>query len=955
MNSFSGLKRIYFFVSVTIVVIFSANIYYYFKIYHQQLSVEKSFLLKQARITGNEIEKTGYQFENEISQILFTDSISFFFNDEQVKTRTLIDLKAFFFRYSNLINSIQYYDNQNHVLSLIRDRKNRFIMDIFSSHVQQELLSKETVVSKNKEYLYYIPVLYRGETVGNMVLSVDYLRYIKSVFTKLYLEDVQWQWVIDENGKIYPLNLPGKDQVKITRIEKIKKDISEDSQGTIKHNTILDNQETEIISGYFPIQILKQKYGIVFSIRTEMILETIVWNSVAVSIITLLLILIISWIFIRYIKSDQKEKQTLSESENLLSKIINDLSVGFVLIDQNKIIKKVNKLALEMFPPELKVKEREKMGDWFFKSGYSGEHKKLGEYFLNDVIFIKKENRGIALLKKESSIEWKGEKVFIVTLIDITSFEKTRKQNAIAVETKSNLLTRMSQEIHTPVQGIMGMLDAINLKELSPKHKEVFHNIQKTSELLLSIIDDILTFSRLEAGDLVIEEIPFSLRKEIDLALRNLTPQAKEKGLDFKVFMDKDIPENLLGDPFKLRQVIHHLVENAIKFTSKGRINLKVNQLENNEGKVSLQIIIEDTGIGIPQEDLKHIFEKEINHNETITRKFAGAGLGTALSKQMVELLKGEIKAESPTGLSGDPEHPGSRFILSLDFYSNERIQKDFAQDKVTSYSHINALIIKDNDIRSQRVQEIISNFGIHAKVNFYHEKTINLISSNLASGKERIHILILRDSANFNAFDFAGELANNGLIQKFLVIITSSNDIKGNYVKARKLGVDYYLIEPCQGSELFNIIQDNFLKIKIQPHIDNSLAKLRKDIKILMAEDNAMNQKAAQVVFKNLGYEIEIAENGLEVLEMVKAKKYDIIFMDIMMPEMDGWEATRELRNQGIKIPVVPLTADFSDEARVIAKEEQMEDFLAKPIKIDEVKRVMMNWFTEYREESPK
>jgi CheY-like chemotaxis protein len=352
---------------------------------------------------------------------------------------------------------------------------------------------------------------------------------------------------------------------------------------------------------------------------------------------------------------------------------------------------------------------------------------------------------------------------------------------------------------------------------------------------------------------------------------------------------------------------------------------------------------------------VKHIFEKEINHNETITRKFAGAGLGTALSKQMVELLKGEIKAESPTGLSGDPEHPGSRFILSLDFYSNERIQKDFAQDKVTSYSHINALIIKDNDIRSQRVQEIISNFGIHAKVNFYHEKTINLISSNLSSGKERIHILILRDSANFNAFDFAGELANNGLIQKFLVIITSSNDIKGNYVKARKLGVDYYLIEPCQGSELFNIIQDNFLKIKIQPHIDNSLAKLRKDIKILMAEDNAMNQKAAQVVFKNLGYEIEIAENGLEVLEMVKAKKYDIIFMDIMMPEMDGWEATRELRNQGIKIPVVPLTADFSDEARVIAKEEQMEDFLAKPIKIDEVKRVMMNWFTEYREESPK
>lgn len=955
MHSFSGLKRIYFFVSVTIVVIFSANIYYYFKIYHQQLSVEKSFLLKQARITGNEIEKTGYQFENELSQILFSDSISYFFSDEQVKTRTLDDLKTFFFRYSNLINSIQYYDNQNHVLNLIRDRKNRFIMDIFSSHVQQKLLSKETIVNKNKEYLFYMPVLHKGITVGNMVLSIDYLRYIKSVFTKLFLEDVQWQWVIDGNGKIYPFSIPGKDQVEITRVENIKKDILEDNPGTIKHKTILDGQETEIISGFYPIQILQQKFGIVFSLQTEMILNTIVRNAIAVAILTLLLILIISWIFISYIKSGQKEKQTLSDSKILFSQIISDLSVGFVLIDSKRFIRKVNKLALEMFPPDLKVKEGEKMGDWFFKSGYSGEHKKLGEYFLNDVLFIKKENREIALLKKESNLEWQGEKLYVITLIDITSFEKTRKQNAVAVETKSNLLSRMSQEIQTPVQGIMGMLDAINLKELSSKQKDIFNNIQKTSELLLSIIDDILTFSKLEAGDLVIEEIPFSLRREIDMALNELIPKAKEKGLDLNVSMDKNIPDNLLGDPFKLRQVINQLTTNAIKFTSKGRVNIKVSRIENKEGKVSVQIIIEDTGIGIPKEDLKYIFEKAVNQNETITRKFAGAGLGTALSKQLVELLKGEIKAESPSNLSGDPEHPGSRFILTLDFYSNERIPKDFAQDQVTSYSHINALIIKDNDIRSQRVQEIISNFGIHAKVNFYHEKTINLIRSNLDIGKERIHMLILRDSANFNAFDFAGELADSGLINKFLVIITSSNDTKGNYIKARKLGVDYYLIEPCQGSELFNIIQDNFLKIKIQPHVDNSTAKLKKDVNILMAEDNIINQKAAQVIFKNLGYEIDMAENGLEVLEMVKKKKYDIIFMDIMMPEMDGWEATNALRDQGWKIPVVPLTGDFSDEARLKAKEEQMEDFLAKPVKIDEVKRVMMRWFTEYSEESAK
>ncbi|MCD6596214.1 MAG: response regulator, partial [Bacteroidales bacterium] len=280
--------------------------------------------------------------------------------------------------------------------------------------------------------------------------------------------------------------------------------------------------------------------------------------------------------------------------------------------------------------------------------------------------------------------------------------------------------------------------------------------------------------------------------------------------------------------------------------------------------------------------------------------------------------------------------------------YSNEGIQKDFSRDEITSYSHINALIIKDNDIKGQRIQEIMSNFGINAKMNFYHEKTLGLIESNLNSGKEVPHLLILRDSANFNAFDFAKDLKDRNLIQKFLVIISSSNDAKGNYVNAHKLGVDYYLIEPCQGSELFNILQDNFPKIKVSLQKEIKLKKLKKDIKILVAEDNLINQKTAQVIFKNLGYEIDIAENGLEALKMAETNSYEIIFMDIMMPEMDGWEATMKIRDLGIQIPIVALTADFSDEAREKAKEEELQDFIAKPIKIDDVKRVLVKWFTE-------
>ena len=413
MNSFTGMKRIYFFVFITIVVIFSANIYYYFKIYHQQISVEENFLLKQAQITGNQVEKTGYQFENDLSQILFSDSLSSFFTNENVKEKTITNLEAFFFRYSSLISSIQYYDNNKHVFNLVRDRKNNFIMDIFPSHIQQELLKKETVKIKNGEYLYFMPVLHKGEIKGNMVIVIDYIRYIKSALTKLSLEDVRWQWIIDKKGETQSFSLPGEEQIKITRLNKIRDDVINDIPNTLRHKVILNGKEIEIISAYYPVQIIKQNFGIVFSLQTDTISHAIINNSIAIAILTLLLILLISGIFIHYIKTNNQEKRSLRESGDILSKIIEGLSVGFILLEQNKNIKKINKLALDLFPEDLKVKEGEKMGEWFFASGYTGEHKKLGEYFLNDVLFIKNDKGETALLKNESSIEVNGEKLLL--------------------------------------------------------------------------------------------------------------------------------------------------------------------------------------------------------------------------------------------------------------------------------------------------------------------------------------------------------------------------------------------------------------------------------------------------------------------------------------------------------------------------------------------------------------
>ena len=904
--------------------------------------------MNQTLVASKEIEKAGIDFESELTRILQSNKISNYYEDESIKENAMVQLQSVYFKYEQLISNIQYYDNDKKVFRIFCDRQGDFITDFYSSHEQKLLSLNDTILLSNGEYLLHLPVLERGNVVGNLVVTINYERFIKSVLEKSHIEEVQWQWVIDSNNEIIYINIGPEEQIKISRLDKISKDIHDDFQNAIQHKVYKDEREIELISAYYPLRFIRRDFGIIYSLESDIILESLINSSIIISSLTFLLIFLITGLLVHYIKIQKRKGKIIETSEKELQKIIESLPTGILILDEDRKIIRLNESAAKLFPEEKNVQEGEKMGDWFFRTGYPDSPKKLGKYYLNDVIIYKKESREIALLKKEISLSAGDRKLFLESLIDITPFEKARKQEAVAVKTKSEFLTSTSNEIQTPLNGIISLLDNIKQKNLTGEQKEILQSIRKTSELLLSILDDILAFSRIEAGDMVIEEIPFSLQTELDLALSLIIPKAKKKKLDFRLKVDDDVPDNLIGDPFKIRQIVNHLAGNAVKFTSKGRVSIKIAQLENVAGKITLQVVIEDSGIGIPKEDLKYLFDTYSKGNDSSSRKLAGAGLGLALSSQMVDLLNGEIKAESPSGISGDPDFPGSRFILSIDVYSDEKIRKDIPLDNITSYSHINTLVIKDNDISGHKITDMLSNFGLNAKLNFYQEKTINLVESNLQEKKDRYHILLLRDSLTFNAFEFVSLLNTKGLIDKYLVIITSSNDQKGNYARSRKLGVDYYLIEPCQGSELFDILQDNFPNVNIVQSGNILLSKLRKDLNILLAEDNLMNQKSAQVLFKNLGYEIDIAENGLDVLKMVDAKNYDIIFMDVMMPEMDGWEATREVRDRGFNMPVVPITADFSEEARERATIEGMKDFIAKPVRIEELKRVLMRWFTE-------
>ena len=942
------MKKIYLLISASILLLLLANVYYYLNIYEQQVSYQKNILLKQAQIASSEIERTGYLFESDLNYIIFSENFLDFFSNPEQQSIIIKKLQIFYSKYEDLVSNIIYFDNNKNEYNLFRDRKNKFISDIYTTHNQRNITRIDQISLVNGEYLFSVPVFENNTVAGNLVVTIDYIGAISSIYQKSYLEGIQWQWLIDPEGSILYTNYSNRDELDISAVNSIANEISEDVSDAIQHIAIINKEEHEIISAFYSARFLRRDFGVIFSIRSDLILRSIISNSITIASITTLLIIFIILLFFLHLRKNRETLKKVQQSEDGLYKIINAIPIGIIIYDQDNIIRSINQFARELFKHEEEVKVDKKLGSWY--SSVLKNASKLGSEngLLDEVVFYQKEEKEHFLLIKETPFHIRKDKLLLDAIIDVTAFEKARKQEAMAVKTKSDFLANMSREIRTPLNIIIGMAENINKKNLNVKQKDFISSIKKSAELLLSIVDDILTYSKIEAGEIFLDEIPFKFREEMGHAIKLLVTKAKEKKLKLLLKIDDDVPEEIIGDPFKIRQIINSLGDNAVTFTKKGQVNIKVKQIENVSGKLKLKFVVEDTGTGIAAEDIDTVFHSPKQLDNTLSEKPEGANLGPILSKQIVELLKGEIEVESPSGLSKKPDCPGTRFTFILEVFADQRQKKNILTDKVTSYSHINALVIKDNNNYGQKIMEMLKNFGLSARLNFYQEKTINLIKSNLQSEKDRYHILIIRDSSSFNGFKLAEALYDQDLTDEFLIILSSSNDKKGNYVKSRKLGLDYYLIEPCNGSEFFNILQENFPNIRMTPKDTGQLTRLKKDIKILVAEDNIINQKVAQTFFKNLGYEIDIAGNGKVAVEKANQKEYDIVFMDIMMPEMDGWEATQLMRDEGKDFPIVAITADIGEEAREKAKEEGMNDFIPKPVRIEEIKRVLLRWFTE-------
>ena len=627
----------------------------------------------------------------------------------------------------------------------------------------------------------------------------------------------------------------------------------------------------------------------------------------------------------------------------LFEQSVENVPIGLLVYDYKKNIHIANKTAREI----LRIKSKKDHSQVFNNPDFSTLQKSASKlntaYDLNYFHTYNTGGNEITLFKKELPCSIEGKEYVLSSFIDITTIDKERRLEAAANVAKSDFLAKMSHEIRTPMNGIIGMTEALAKETLNNDQLEYINIIKGSAELLLNIIDDILDYSKIEAGKMQIEEIPFELRKEIMVSIDLFRPIANVKNLPIDIHFDEDVPDKIIGDPFRLKQVLSNLISNAIKFTHEGKIEISVSLEDKYSRNLTLQFLVSDTGIGIAKNKMNRIFDSFTQAEKSTSRNYGGSGLGTSICKQLVTLMDGEIWVESPSGLSDNKKCLGSTFGFTIEAFSNEALIKETDYSEIKSLNEINALIVSYKKLNKSRLFSFMKQLNINYTLVEYCEEFVDNTEAYLDKNDTTYHILIISDEVELDGIWFAKTLKNDGYLENIRVFMFSSNHKSENFIQSKIYGVDYYIIQPFEQKVLNEYLSQCFPNIQIAE--DKGLV-IKKELKILVAEDNIINQKVAQNIFKNLGYHIDLASDGIEAVELVKNNDYDIIFMDLEMPDKNGFEATSEIRNFGCQMPIVAMTASASEKSKTDSLKIGMNEYTTKPVKIETVQAFLEKWF---------
>lgn len=515
------------------------------------------------------------------------------------------------------------------------------------------------------------------------------------------------------------------------------------------------------------------------------------------------------------------------------------------------------------------------------------------------------------------------------------AIEQAEKAN----KAKSQFLASMSHEIRTPLNGVVGMSDMLSSTRMSRDQKEFVSTIQSSAKTLLALIENILDISKIEAGKTEMELVDFDLHELINSIIKMLFPHAESKGISCKLHIAADVPFRLNGDSMHLRQILINLIGNATKFTDKGSVEVNLTKLSSTDSNVKLRFEIIDTGIGISTEEQKRIFETFTQADQSINRKFGGTGLGTAISKKLVDLMGGEIGVISEID-------KGSTFWFELEYNKQDELSSDGNDEPIISSSPKILLIATTGNRHASLVQHLTDwNFKWeHAEDK---DDAFVMLRNAIDHGKPYDVALIDHRSLGNDIDIFAQQIFTSPQSKQTNLILISNSDLSHNRQNAL-LSAGYFCIlkSPVQKRLLFNALHATSLDQTENNNITR-LVNFKSEINpteplnILVGEDNPTNQKVVRTILEYAGHKPDIVGNGNEVLDAVELKNYDMLILDMHMPEMNGIEAAKALRfmqSGSIRLPIIMLTADATTNAIKSSEDAGIDVYLTKPIESEKL-----------------